>query len=39
MHSALETAGKYDYDDLVKALKEFYQTKFSLKEDGIIKID
>ena len=39
MHSSLETAGKYDYDELIKALKEFFNTKISIKEDGIIKFD
>ena len=34
MHSAMETAGRFDYDELIKALKEFYNTHLILKEDG-----
>ena len=33
MHSAMETAGRFDYDELIKALKEFYNTHLILKED------
>lgn len=36
MHSALETAGKYDYDELIKVLKEFYNTHINMSEDGFI---
>lgn len=36
MHSSLETAGAFDYDELVKALKQFYETHINMVEDGII---
>ncbi len=36
MHSALETAGKFDYDELIKVLKEFYNTHLSITEDGFL---
>ena len=36
MHSALETAGRYDYDELIKVLKEFYSTHINMSEDGFI---
>ena len=36
MHSSLETAGRYDYDELVKVLKEFFNTHINMSEDGFI---
>ena len=36
MHSALETAGTFDYDELIKVLKEFYNTHLSITEDGFL---
>ena len=34
MHSAYETAGKYDYLELNKALTQFYQSHLVVNEDG-----
>ncbi|MBQ9124768.1 MAG: M18 family aminopeptidase [Acholeplasmatales bacterium] len=34
MHSAYETAGKYDYFELNKALIQFYQSHLVVNEDG-----
>jgi aspartyl aminopeptidase len=39
MHSAMETAGRFDYDELIKALKEFYNTHLYLKEDGYLSFE
>ncbi len=36
MHSAMETAGSFDYDELIKALKEFYNTHLSVLNDGTL---
>lgn len=37
MHSAYETAGAKDLEDLVKAITEFYQTHIHIPSDGTIK--
>ncbi len=34
MHSSFETAGAYDLDDLIKAIKEFYDTHLTNNKDG-----
>ena len=34
MHSAFETAGAKDLDDLIKAIKEFYDTHLTNNKDG-----
>lgn len=34
MHSAYETAGAYDLEDLIKAITEFYQTHLCIEHDG-----
>ena len=39
MHSAYETAGAFDYDELIKALKEFYKTHIKSSYDGIINFE
>ena len=36
MHSSNEVAGSKDLKDMVKALKEFYQTKIILENSNII---
>ncbi len=36
MHSAMETAGSFDYEELIKALKEFYNTHLSVLNDGTL---
>lgn len=36
MHSAMETCGTFDYDELIKALKKFFETHINLSEDGFI---
>ena len=39
MHSAMETAGAFDYDELIKALKEFYSTHLNVTEDGYLSFE
>ena len=36
MHSAYETAGSKDLDDILKALTKFYELHITSKEDGEI---
>ena len=36
MHSAMETAGSFDYEELIKALKEFYNTHLNVLNDGTL---
>lgn len=38
MHSAMETCGKYDLDDLIKVAKEFYSTHITFKGENNIEI-
>lgn len=37
MHSAFETAGAFDYIEMVNALTEFYNTHLSIPKDGELK--
>ncbi len=39
MHSAMETAGRYDYDELIKVLKEFFSTHLNVTYDGFISFE
>lgn len=34
MHSAYETAGAFDYSEMIKALKKFYETHLKINKDG-----
>ena len=36
MHSALETCGVFDYDELIKALKKYFETHINISSDGFI---
>ena len=38
MHSSYETAGAFDLDDLIKAIKEFYSIHINHLNDGIIEL-
>lgn len=38
MHSSLETCGSHDWEDMIRALSEFYQTKIINNDDGTISI-
>lgn len=37
MHSAYETAGAYDLEELIKAIKEFYSMHLKMASDGVIE--
>ncbi len=39
MHSAMETAGRYDYEELIKVLKEFFSTHLNVTYDGFISFE
>ena len=36
MHSAMETCGVFDYDELIKALKKYFETHINISSDGFI---
>ncbi len=38
MHSAMETCGRYDLDDLIKAMTKFYSIHLDFKNDNNIEI-
>ena len=39
MHSSYETAGTKDFNELVKAIKEFYSIDLEFLSDGTLKIN
>ena len=36
MYSAMETCGVFDYDELIKALKNYFKTHINISSDGFI---
>ena len=36
MHSAMEACGVFDYNELINALKKYFETHINISNDGFI---